>query len=453
MPRFREWSWLVGFLWAASLASLGSLAQSAEPKQGTVDTRALRRTRVVEVFEQNRDAVVYVTGPLVQGDRPTTREFFALAGEKKEQISLGTGFVIHPAGYVITNAHAVEKVISYKVRLSDGKSVAAELIALAHNQDLALLKIKLDRPLPAVQMAPAGDVMIGETVVVIANPHGLLYTCTRGIVSAVGRSTHPSGLPGVTLHDLIQTDAAINPGSSGGPWFNIAGQMIGVTTTRKADSDNIGFAVSVATLRKELPDMLDSQRRYGLATGLTLSPSGSPEVIAVETGSAAAGAGVRVGDRLVRLDKHPTSDRADLALALVGRRPGEKVPLRLIRDGEPMTVSLVLGARPKPDGRTLLREKFGLGAVPLDPGKAKAILMRIARGVAITEVDAERFRGADDPPKPGDVLARINMIRPRDLDHLGILLDRIEPGQMTTMVLLRKQGDTVTRIDLKTAAR
>ncbi len=450
-PPFR--SPLALFLLTGGLLLAQPAVPAAEKPDDPDGTRSRRRTPVVEVFDRNKDAVVYVTGPLVQGDRPTTREFFALAGEKKEQISLGTGFLIHPDGYVVTNAHAVEKVISYEVRLADGKKVDAELIAIVRNQDLALLKVDAGRSLPAVRMAAAGDVMIGETVVVIANPHGLLHTCTKGIVSAVGRSTNPSGLPGVTLHDLIQTDAAINAGSSGGPWFNIAGQILGVTTTRKADSDNIGFAISVNSLRKELPGMLDTQRRYGLLTGLAVAPRGRAEVIDVEADSPAAVEGIRVGDRIVRVGRHAVRDRADLALALVGCRPGQQLPLKLLRDGQPVTAELLLAARPKPDGCALLEEKFGLTAVPLDEAKARSTLMRIACGVVITKRDAERYTEVDDPPRPGDVLARINKIRPRDLDHLGILLDRIQPGDSTTMVLLRKDGDTVTRIDLTTPAR
>lgn len=444
---------LAVIVFGAGLLATEPLALAEEDASRPSDPLALRRTPVVEVFQKNKDAVVYVTGPLLRGDKPTTEEFFDLPGHREEETSLGSGFLIHPAGYVITNAHAVEQVIAYEVTLSEGSKVPAELIAVVRDQDLALLKIETARPLPAVGLAKAGDLLIGETVVVIANPHGLLHTCTRGIVSAVGRSTNPSGLPGVTLRDLIQTDAAINPGSSGGPWFNIAGQMIGVTTSRKPESENIGFAVPAAALRKVLPGMLDAERRYGLVTGLTVASEGPAKITAMEPDSPAAKAGLGLGDVLTGLDGRAVNDAADLALAMVGRKPGQKLPVKLLRDGNTVTATMVPGQRPKPDGAALLKQKFGLVAVPLDAQKAKDTLMRIPRGVTITEVDPQRYQGVEDPPEPGDVLARFNKIRPRDLDHVGLLVDRVQPGEPTTMVLLRKKGNVVTRIDLQTLAK
>ena len=139
-------------------------------------------------------------------------------------ISIGSGFVVHEAGYIITNAHAVERVISHHVTLIDGRTYPAELIGMAREYDLALLKVEAGRPLQAVQLGKSGDFLLGETIIVISNPAGLLHTCTTGIISAADRTTQPAGLPGVTLHGLIQTDASINPGSSGGPWFNVLGR-------------------------------------------------------------------------------------------------------------------------------------------------------------------------------------------------------------------------------------
>ena len=152
---------------------------------------------------------------------------------KRDVTSLGSGFIVHESGYILANAHAVERPFFHEVTLSNGRKLPAELLAVVRDHDLALLKVEAGRPLTAVKLARNGDLLIGEPVIVIGNPQGLLLTCTTGVVSAVGRATRPSGLPGVILHGMIQTDAAINPGSSGGPWFNAIGEVIGVTASQK----------------------------------------------------------------------------------------------------------------------------------------------------------------------------------------------------------------------------
>jgi len=409
--------------------------------------RAQRRTPVVEVFEKCKDSVVYVTGPVVPAGESKLGEFFNLPGKKLEA-SVGTGFVVHESGYIVTNAHAADRVISPEVVLSDGKKCPAELVASIRNEDLALLKIDAGRPLAAVRLARSGDLMIGETVIVIANPYGLMSTCTTGVVSALARQTSLLDVEGVTLHDMIQTDAAINPGSSGGPWFNVLGEVIGLTASMKRGSQNIGFAVSAASLRKRVPEMLDVQRRYGLVTGLSLAPDSPCRVAEVLPDSPAARAGIQADDLVVKLADNPVPTVLDFHLALIGRKPGQTLAVEMLRRQQPVTLSLTLEARPKPDGAALLEEKLGLTAVPLDHEKVEAMGLRVARGVVVTAVDPDRYQRVEHPPAVGDVLARINNIRPRDFDHLGLILEKIEPGQQVPVVLLRRQNDTSTRIDM-----
>lgn len=437
--------------WCASAMLIGTaLAQAA----GAVpDPQALRRTPPVEIFQKWSDAVVCVAGPTVKDDRPPGDEFFALPNMKPLEGRIGTGFIIHEAGYIIANAHAAERIVSHRAILSDGKVYPAELIGSVHGQDLALLQVNAGRPLHAVQLAKSGDVLIGETVIVIGNPHGLMRTCTTGVISAVRRASALADVRGVTLRDLIQSDAGINPGSSGGPWFNVLGEVLGMTASMKKDSENIGFAISAATLRRAIPDLLDVEARQGMATGITLPADGLCQVTAVQPGSPAATAGFAVGDVITKLAQRPTPTVLDFHLALVGRRPDETVTAGVTRQGTAGTISLTLGRRPKPDGAALLQQRLGLTAVPLDAEKAKATAMRVARGVTITAVDSTVFQTAEHKPEPGDVLARIDQIRPRDLDHLGLLLDKVQSGQPVSLVLLRVQGNVATRIDLRTPAR
>ena len=257
------------FLVAAALIASGAVSWGGTPARGqSANGFDPRRTPAVEVFQRYKDSVICVTGPAIygRGQLKLVEEFFE-GREDREVTSLGSGFVVHESGYILTNVHTVEKVISHSVTLRDGKTYPADLLALERRQDLALLKIDAGRPLPAVKFARGGDLMIGEPVIVIGNPFGLPSTCTTGVVSAMGRATRPDGLPGVTLHDMLQTDASINVGSSGGPWFNALGDVIGITAVKRMDSDNIGFGIPVAAIRSSLPDMLDVERRYGIATG------------------------------------------------------------------------------------------------------------------------------------------------------------------------------------------
>lgn len=434
---------------SAGLLVAAALAPSvARPQDESPDPRALRRTPVVEVFEKCRDSVVFVTGPRVPaGEKAKLAEFFNVPIEKPEK-SVGTGFLVHESGYVLTNAHGVDRVIANEVVLADGKKYPAELIASIRNEDLALLKIDAGRPLPAVRLAPSGDLLIGETVIVIGNPHGLMSTCTTGVVSALGRQTNLLDVQGVTLREMIQTDAGINPGSSGGPWFNVLGEVIGLTASMKRDAQNIGFALPAASLRRLLPGMLDAERRYGLVTGLTLADSGACRVTGVEPNSPAAGAGIRDGDLLVKLAETPVPTAADFHLALVARKPGQTLAVDLVRDDQPVTLALILAARPKPDAAALLRDKFGLSAQPVDDEKVKSMALRDRRGFVITEVHPGYYENVTHPPAAGDVLARVNRIRPRDFDHLALILEKIEPGQQMPMVILRHRGSVSTRIDV-----
>jgi len=430
------------------LTASSSLAAAEPAPLSATDSRLLRRTPAVEVFSQWKDSVVYVTGPVLTGTKTSLEEFFRLPGQKKTENSVGSGFIIHPSGYVLTNAHATEKVIFHQVALTDGKTYPADLIASVHEHDVALLKIDAGRPLHAVRLGQSGDVMVGETVIVIGNPHGLLHTCTTGVLSAVGRTTNVAN-QGLTLRDLLQTDASINPGSSGGPWFNILGEVIGLTTSKKRDADNISFAMPVGTLRRLLPEMLDTERRWGLVTGITLESDGPCRVKAVQPSSPASQAGLLPGDLLVRLADAPVPTIVDFHLALVGRQPEETLSVDLLREGTPKTVSLTLGRRPKPDGEALLKTKLGLTTAPLDEERAKAMLLQVHRGVVITAVDAKFYANVEHKPAPGDVLARIGNLRPRDLEHIGLILENLRSGQTVPLVLLRHQNNVATRIDIK----
>lgn len=433
---------------AATAALLVAAALAAQAAEIPSDTRALRRNHVVEVFENWKESVFFVTGPVVKAERQSPGEFFVTDAKGPRESSVGTGFAIHESGYVVTNAHGVEKTPTPIVVFADGKGIGADLVALLHDQDLALLKVRGGRTLKPVRLARSGDLMIGETVIVIANPHGLRYTCTSGVLSAIGRATHLADMPGVTLQDMIQSDAGINPGSSGGPWFNVAGEVMGMTASMKKDAENIAFAVSATTLRKLLPRMLDVERRYRIASGLEVAADGACEVKSVLPDSPADKAGLRCGDVITQFADRAVPTSLDFHLALVDRKAGEPFSVKFTREGNAQTASLTLAARSKRDAKAVLQQKLGIEGVAIEPAKANALGLRSDRAVLVTAVDASLYGKVQHQPQPGDVLARIGLIRPRNPEHAAELVEDLQPGQAVDLVYLRRRENTATRIDV-----
>jgi S1-C subfamily serine protease len=199
--------------------------------------------------------------------------------------------------------------------------------------------------------------------------------------------------------------------------------------------------------------MLDVERRYGIFTGLTTQeqPQEPCVVSEVAAGSPAALVGIRSGDVVKRLGGRAIVGRCEFLLSLVGRKPSQSLELDLERSDRTVHASLTLAGRPKPDGALLLRQRYGLTAAPLSEAKAQETSLRVHRGVVITAViPGAPYNTLNDnaKPLPGDVLARINSIRPRDLDQVGLLLDAVKPGEPVHFVLLRMKDRVATRIDI-----
>src|SRR5688572_4203211 len=226
----------------------------------------LRRTVTVQVVERAKDAVVNISttkmvnrraGPF--GDDPFWHQFGGQDVIRVPANSLGSGFIVHPDGYVVTNNHVIDRARQITVELLDGRKLAADLISADAEADLAILKIKSDKPLPALELGDSSDLMICEPVIAVGNPLGYSHTVSTGIVSALHRELKdPSGR--MMLTDLIQTDAAINPGNSGGPLLNAYGQVIGINTAVRGDAQNIGFSIQINRLRDLIPSLLDPQQ-------------------------------------------------------------------------------------------------------------------------------------------------------------------------------------------------
>jgi S1-C subfamily serine protease len=276
----------------------------------------------------------------------------------------GSGMVIEPDGLVLTNAHVISGARSITVTVADGRELPADLVgSITSSSDVALVQIRGVSGLDTVTLGDSTAMQVGDDVVAVGNALnlGASPTVTTGIVSALNRSiTEPNG---ANLENLIQTDAAINPGNSGGPLVNALGEVIGVNTAVAGNAENIGFALSIDSVKPLIDVLRDGggEVRGGAFLGITsadlanINPAvldrlgidrqDGAFVVEVSAGTAAAAAGLEPGDVILAIGEEPVQGSAEVSAAIVSRRPGEELEIRFSRDGEEQTIVATLGSR------------------------------------------------------------------------------------------------------------
>ncbi len=434
---------------ALGLAAIPVFAQTAP------DPRAARRTPVVEVFDKTRDAVVSISATQVVerqvGFSSPFDDFFDFPGfprrsQRYTATNLGSGFVIHPDGYVVTNAHVVASSAALKVIFSDHKEYEADIVAIDERHDLAVLKLKPDHPLPAVTLGRSDDLMIGETVIAIGNPLGYDHTVTSGIISATNRKLDLNET--VLYEGLIQTDASINRGNSGGPLLNVLGELIGINTAIRGDAQNIGFAIPVDSLRMLLPEMLSVERTRRLAVGLRLGWRG--RVYVVEATGPAAEARVEPGDELVAVDGIRVNQDLDFYIHMLDIPPNGKIHLQLKRDDKLIEATITPKEIPIPDGAALLRSKFGLSVRPLTADQARQY--GIKSGLLIVEVENGSPAGLAEFRR-GLIVVRIGKYPPSDLGEIGLMLENLQRGDSVPFYVYDIRRSTIVMLQASLIAR
>ncbi len=294
---------------------------------------------------------------------PFFEYFFGRRPRARRVESIGSGFVISPDGYIATNDHVAGNATQIEVLFPDGRTTEARLVGSDTPSDLALLKIDTDEPLPYLAFDTTSTPLVGEWVIALGNPFGLFEatepTVTVGVVSATDRDLS-AGRNGRLYRDMIQTDAAINQGNSGGPLVNALGEVIGVNTaiyTESGGSIGIGFAVPARKAVRILDELrttgaIDRSYYTGLyvnnvneriAQALDLDRSTGVLVRDIDPDSPAAEAGIQPYDVIVGIEGEPIATRDDYVARIYDFRPGDQVQIRLLRDGEPVAVSLRIG--------------------------------------------------------------------------------------------------------------
>ncbi|TCZ53657.1 DegQ family serine endoprotease [Roseicella aquatilis] len=332
----------------------------------------------------------------------------------RKTMGQGSGFIIDPSGYVVTNNHVVGEADSVRVELADGREMPAKVVGTDPKTDLALLKVEAGNTLPTVAFGDSGKLRVGEWVLAMGNPFGLGGTATAGIVSARGRQIGAG-----PYDDFIQTDAPINPGNSGGPLFNTAGEVMGVNSAIFSPSGGnigIGFAVPASLAQSVITQLRENGRvergwlgvsmqklDAELASALSVQETKGVLVGGVERDGPAARAGVQAGDVVTAVNDRAIALPRDLAEAVAGVKPGGTVTLHLLRDGKPVTQSVTLGQVPDTrEARGTGEERQGQASLGLALAPNRG-----GEGAVVAEVRPDSA-AAEQGLRPGDVILRAN---------------------------------------------
>jgi S1-C subfamily serine protease len=398
----------------------------------------LRRTVIVDVAERTKDAVVYISSTRIVTQRifdDPIFEQFNLPGlvQRVPVGSLGSGFIVHSAGYVVTNNHVIDRSRQITVELLDGRKLPADLINSDPEADLAILRIHSDKPLPALQLGDSSDLMIGEPVIAVGNPLGFSHTVSSGIVSALHRDLD-APQEGVTLADLIQTDAAINPGNSGGPLLNAYGQVIGINTAIRGDAQNIGFAIPEDRLRKLIPTLMDPAvvNRVTLPMKLTekctITPPATLRAQVIQSGANSA---------VATINGRAPADLIDAYAMLLSVRAGQTVTIGYA-DGH--TASFSAKTTSQPDAVVEARKRFGLQVEEVTPMLAAKLNLARDDGLFVDAVDSNS-PAAQSKIHPGDIVFQLGQHPIRSLDDLAALLEELpQSGRVLIGVTRRDQN-------------
>lgn len=268
-------------------------------------------------------------------------------GPSRQVNGMGTGVVIDPRGYILTNHHVVDGVRQINVTLNTGQTYVAQIMGRDRETDLAVIRIHAPRSLPIIKIGTSNDLLAGETVIAVGNAYGYENTVTMGIISALHRNVQVNDTQ--RYLDLIQTDASINPGNSGGPLLNIDGEMIGLNVAVRAGAQGIGFAIPVDKALEIATQILSIERLdnhwHGLKAVMLHGLQGPVTIARVDRDSPAAAIGLRKGDQIERIGTLAIRRPIDVERALLGRPVGDQVPLIVRRAGDSMELELVIASK------------------------------------------------------------------------------------------------------------
>ena len=368
-------------------------------------------------------------------------------GPAPQMEGLGSGFIISPDGLILTNAHVVEGADEVTVRLTDRREFKAKVLGTDALSDVAVLRIDA-KNLPHVQIGDPAQSTVGEPVLAIGSPYGLDNTATAGIISAKSRA-----LPDDTYVPFLQTDVAVNPGNSGGPLFNLKGEVIGINAqifSRTGGYQGLSFAIPIDVAMHVKDELIKHGRvtrgRLGvsvqsvtqaLAESLKLKSLHGALVASVENGGPAAKGGLKPGDVIVRYAGEPIEESTELPARVARTQPGTQVPIEVIRNGQAQKLTITIGQMPDPKQALAqapgqAQGRLGVAVRDLSPQEQKSV--NVEGGVLVENAAGPAVKAGI---QPGDVLLSFNGTPIKSAEQLGELVAKAPKK----IALLVQRGD------------
>ena len=389
-------------------------------------------------------------------------KFFGEIPRKFKNRGVGTGFVIHPRGYILTNNHVVEQADDIKVKFADDREFSAKVIGTDPKTDVALIKVESKEDLPVVPLGDSDRMEVGEWVVAIGNPFGLHHTVTQGIVSAKGRRGINPGGRDLPYSDFIQTDASINPGNSGGPLLNLKGEVIGINTAINAAGQGIGFAIPVNMVKVLVPQLKERGRVIRSWLGIHIQPvsrelarsfnMNEPRgALVAETvpGAPAAKAGILAGDVVLSFNGHDIRKHNDLPWLASTAGVGSTVKVKVLREGKEQELALALSEHPG-DGTGVGQgsgdgtgsgkvQHLGITVGGVTPELQQELGLDNSDGAAVREVTPDSEAAAAGV-QVKDVITKVNFKTVRNATEFEQVVSGLKSGDPVNFYLRREKG-------------
>jgi serine protease Do len=450
---------------AALVLPFGAAAQKAAALPDFTALVKKQGPAVVNVITAARPAQSRGEGPQLSPDDPLLEFFRRFMPDMPERgvpppgraQGLASGFIISEDGYILTNAHVVSGANEVTVRMADAKrEFKAKVIGADERTDIALIKVDASG-LPVATLGKSTNLEAGQWVAAIGSPFGFANTITAGIVSATQRA-----LPAETYVPFIQTDVAVNPGNSGGPLLNLAGEVVGINSmiySRTGGYMGVSFAIpieaalDVARQLRETGKVTRGRLGIGiqpltteLAQSFGVKDAEGVIVVNVEPGSPAEKSGVQVGDVIVAYNGERIDQANELPRLVAGTKPGDQAKLELVREGKPRSLAVAVGelAPPATAGATRSAQgmkpstkpnRLGLSVREAAPEERKAL--GIDYGLVVMDVP-EKLAGS--PIRPGDVIVAVNQNRFKSIEEFSQLIASQNAGERVALLVRRGEG-------------
>lgn len=339
------WGWSLAVIVMTAFGVGTSMSVQADDLQAVTATsyrdaerestprRSHRETPTVTAIRRASPSVVNLHGQ--KTIRQTAASMAGAGNDVARQVNgMGTGVVIDPRGYVVTNYHVVEDVYEINVTLHDGSTTTADLVASDPSSDLAVVKLRGAGQFPTIPRGHSDDLMIGESVIAIGNAFGYVHTSTVGIISALHRDIPVNETQ--SYRDLIQTSAGINPGNSGGPLLNIDGEIIGVNVAVRVGAQQIAFAIPIDQVLETVTELIvrHNERRFVIGLKGKSTRDGGFEIVDLSDGGSAQRGGLKPGDRVLKVGDDKIGSQLQYALSVLDATPGQKLRVEFQRDDE-----------------------------------------------------------------------------------------------------------------------